>query len=96
MLYRRIVKHQDQQFGLILSSHIFVFDVSIDWNKKGCWSIQLQFKAFEKETARMTALPDMEIMNLGMINLNYFYRGGTICPLLLRDLQRRIIYLVRQ
>ena len=44
----------------------------------------------------MTALPDMEIMNLGMINLNDFYRGGTICPLLLRDLQRRIIYLVRQ
>ena len=72
MLYRRIVIHQDQQFGLILSSHIFVFDVSIDWNKKGCWSIQLQFKAFEKETARMTALPDMEIMNLGMINLNDF------------------------
>ena len=56
MLYRRIVKHQDQQFGLILSSHIFVFDVSIDWNKKGCWSIQLQFKAFEIETARMTLL----------------------------------------
>ena len=68
MLYRRIVKHQDQQFGLILSSHIFVFDVSIDWNKKGCWSIQLQLKAFVKETARTKILPDMEILHLGIIN----------------------------
>ena len=75
MFYRRIVKHQDQQFGLILSSHIFVFDVSIDWNKKGCWSIQLQFEPFEIETARMTFLPNMEIMSFGMINFNDLCRS---------------------